>query len=179
MRFASCLLVSFALTSCQLEEIKSQFSKKLDASQFSVTCESRTEEQYLGKPDRIALGFPEDAPYTEKYCSIFYEKTPWDGPMDSLNWALPISLTTVSSPNADGTPVAPQPSLFIYDLKIDTIRKGAVLMGIMGQWTGSDHIMSFEQTLKFESKASRYSVKYHLSPVDDDYVSVPTAPPEG
>lgn len=178
MRIISILGLSLIASSCSLEQLQSQFSKKLNNSQFSVKCEARTEDQYYAKPDFAAMGFSEDAPYTEKYCSIFYEKKAWDGPFDSINWFLPITISTVSSPNPDGTPEATRPKLTIYNLNASGIRKGSVLMGILGQWTGGDVVMSFDQTVKIEAGGNVYPVSYLLSPIDDDYVSVPSAPNE-
>lgn len=49
-------------------------------------------------------------------------------------------------------------------------------MGIMGYWTGSDVITTFDAAVEIKQGSKTYLVKYFISPIEDDYVSVPVEP---
>ncbi|RYZ86595.1 MAG: hypothetical protein EOP06_14205 [Proteobacteria bacterium] len=156
--------------------VDGQITGNGDQSKFKVKCENRTTEQFLGKPDFASRGFPNTAPYTEKYCYLTYNKIPWDGPYTSINWRLDFEMGSSSGPNQDGSIAKPTPLLSIYNLNESTIRKGGVLMGIMGYWTGSDVIRSFDAAVEIKQGSKTYLVKYLISPIEDDYVSIPVEP---
>lgn len=193
MRSLFFILVPLVLSSCTPDPAESKSigngsgnvisnedgnGSAMDLKSFAVKCENRAPEQYYAKPNFASKGFPNTAPYTEKYCYLTYKKQPWDGPYTAVNWRLGIELGSGSGPLPDGSTPQVTPTLNIYNLNATTIKKSAVLMGIMGYWTGSDNIVSFNVDVEIKQGNKSYLVPYIISPIDEDYVSIPEAPEE-